>query len=137
MEQHRQDPACANCHAKMDPLGFAFENFNAVGGFRDQDGEQPIDASGTLPDGKSFQGPAELKVILSEKKREFARCLTEKLLTFALGRGLEYYDRRAVDKIVANLEQNEFKFSTLCVEIARSDPFRLRRGVESTTAAAR
>lgn len=137
MEQHRKDPACANCHAKMDPLGFAFENFNAVGGYREEDGEQPIDASGTLPDGKSFQGPAELKVILSEKKREFARCLTEKLLTFALGRGLEYYDRRAVDKIVANLEQNEFKFSTLCVEIARSDPFRLRRGVESTTAAAR
>lgn len=137
MEQHRKNPACANCHAKMDPLGFAFENFNAVGGYRDEEAGNKIDASGTLPDGRTFQGPAELKKILSEKKREFARCLAEKLLTFALGRGLEYYDRRAVDKIVQGMEQNEFKFSALCVEIARSDPFRLRRGTEAATAAAR
>lgn len=135
MEQHRKNPACANCHAKMDPLGFAFENFNAVGGYREEDGGEKIDASGTLPDGRTFQGPVELKKILSEQKRDFARCLTEKLLTFALGRGLEYYDRRAVDKIVQSMEQNEFKFSTLCVEIARSDPFRLRRGTETAAAA--
>lgn len=137
MEQHRKNPACANCHAKMDPLGFAFENFNAIGGYREEDAGAKIDASGELPDGRTFQGPAELKKILSEKKREFARCLAEKLLTFALGRGLEYYDRRAVDKIVLGMEQNEFKFSALCVEIARSDPFRLRRGVEAAATAAR
>jgi hypothetical protein len=129
MEQHRQNPACAGCHAKMDPLGFAFENFNAIGSFRENDGEAPIDASGVLPDGRSFNGPTELRSSLKENQDEFARCLTEKLLTFALGRGLEYYDRRAVDKIVAALKQNDYKFSTLCSEIARSDPFRLRRGV--------
>lgn len=135
MEQHRQNPACANCHAKMDPLGFAFENFDAIGAYRTADGEAPIDASGTLPGGKSFNGPAELRTILKDRKQEFARCLTEKLLTFALGRGLEYRDRRAVKQITTALEQNDYKFSTLCAEIVRSDPFRMRRGTEPTTAA--
>ena len=109
---------------------------DAVGGYRDEEDGRRIDASGTLPDGRTFQGPDELKQILLEKKREFARCLSEKLLTFALGRGLEYYDRRAVDKIVTSVEQNDFKFSAICAEIVRSDPFRLRRGVETATAAA-
>jgi mono/diheme cytochrome c family protein len=135
MEQHRQNPACANCHAKMDPLGFAFENFDAIGAYRETDGEQTIDASGTLPDGRSFNGPVELRSILKEKKAEFTRCLTEKLLTFALGRGLEYYDRRAIDQIVAAVEKNDYKFSTLCSEIARSEPFRKRRGPDEAAAA--
>jgi mono/diheme cytochrome c family protein len=128
MEQHRANPACANCHARMDPIGFAFENYNAVGAFRQKDGNDAIDASGTLPDGRSFAGPGELKAILKEKKALFARCLTEKMLTFALGRGLEYYDRRAVNRITAALAANDYKFSTLAVAIAQSDPFRLRRG---------
>jgi hypothetical protein len=128
MEQHRANPACANCHAKMDPLGFAFEQFDAIGAFRTTDGDAPIDVSGTLPGGKTFNGPAELRAILKERKEEFARCLTEKLLTFALGRGLEFSDRRAVDKIMTALAADDYKFSTLCVEIARSDPFRKRRG---------
>jgi hypothetical protein len=132
MEQHRVNPSCANCHARMDPLGFAFENFNAIGAYRSKDGDFPIDPSGTLPDGKSFQGPQELKRILKEKKELFSRCLAEKLLTYALGRGLEFYDRRTVDKIVTALEKDGFKFSTLMVEIVKSDPFRLRRGKEKS-----
>jgi hypothetical protein len=134
MEQHRRNAACANCHAKMDPLGFAFENFDAIGAYRTNDGEAAIDASGTLPGGKSFNGPVELRAILKDRKQEFARCLTEKLLTFALGRGLEYRDRRAVNGILTALEKDDYKFSTLCVEIVRSDPFRLRRGLEATAA---
>jgi mono/diheme cytochrome c family protein len=130
MEQHRADPSCAVCHAKMDPLGFAFENFDAVGGFRVKDGDFPIDPSGILPGGRSFRGPDELKGILKEKKELFGRCLTEKLLTYALGRGLEPYDRPAVDRIVGALARDGWKFSTLVVEITRSDPFRLRRGKE-------
>ncbi|MEY4179057.1 MAG: hypothetical protein RLY70_2631 [Planctomycetota bacterium] len=130
MEQHRRNPACANCHASMDPLGFAFENYDAIGAWRRLDGDAPIDASGELPGGKSFQGPAELKSILLEKKSQFARCLVEKMLTYALGRGLEYYDKPTVDKISAALERDGYKFSTLAAEIAASDPFRLRRGKE-------
>jgi Protein of unknown function (DUF1592)/Protein of unknown function (DUF1588)/Protein of unknown function (DUF1587)/Protein of unknown function (DUF1585)/Protein of unknown function (DUF1595)/Planctomycete cytochrome C len=130
MEQHRANPSCANCHARMDPIGFAFENYDAIGAFRTKDGNFPIDPSGTLPDGKSFKGPAELKEILKGKKDLFARCLTEKLLVYALGRGLEYYDKPTVDRIVAALERNDYRFSTLVIEIARSDPFRLRRGTD-------
>ncbi len=128
MEQHRANPACANCHAKMDPLGFAFENFDAIGGFRQKDGEFPIETAGVLPGGKTFQGPAELKAILMEQRSKLSRNLTEKLMTYALGRGLEHYDRRAVLKIQTALEQNGYKFSTLAIEIAKSDPFRMKRG---------
>jgi PAS domain-containing protein len=128
MEQHRVNPACANCHAKMDPIGFAFENFDAVGAFRQKEGEFTIDPSGTLPDGRSFKGPAELRTILKEKKVQFARCLTEKMMTYALGRGIEYYDRRAVDKVCAALAKDDYRFSRLVIEIVQGDPFRLRRG---------
>lgn len=128
MEEHRKNPACANCHAKMDPLGFAFENFNAVGAFREKDEGVTIDPSGVLPDGTQFNGPAELKKILLTKKDLFARCLTEKLMTYALGRGLEYYDKRSVDRVVAQLAQGDYKFSVLVTEIVKSDPFRMRRG---------
>jgi hypothetical protein len=132
MEQHRANPSCASCHARMDALGFAFENYDAVGAFRTKDGDFAIDPSGTLPDGRSFRGPAELKAILKAKKELFGRCLAEKMLTYALGRGLEPYDRPAVDKIVAALARDDYRFSTLVLEIARSDPFRLRRGKEET-----
>jgi hypothetical protein len=130
MEQHRVDPACANCHARMDPIGFGFENYNAIGAFRTKDEGFPIDPSGTLPDGKSFKGPAELKQILRGKKELFSRCLTEKLLTYGLGRGLEYYDRPTVDRIDAALAKDNYRFSTLVAEIVKSDPFRLRWGKE-------
>jgi hypothetical protein len=128
MEQHRANPACANCHARMDPLGFAFENYDAIGRFRTHDGPFPIDPAGELPDGSSFQGAGDLKVILKDKRELFARCLTEKMLIYALGRGLEYYDRPTVDRIVSALAANEDRFSTLVIEIAKSDPFRFRRG---------
>ncbi len=128
LEEHRKNPACASCHDKMDALGFALENFNAVGGFRLKDGEFDIDSSGTLPDGKSFKGSAELKSILVEKKDQFARCLAEKLLIYGTGRGLDYYDKRTVDRIVAATGKDGYKFSTLIIEIAKSDPFRQRRG---------
>ena len=128
MEQHRANPSCANCHARMDPLGFAFENFDAIGRFREKDGEFPIDPAGELPTGEKFSGPNELKEILKSRQNLFARCITEKLLTYALGRGLEYYDRPAVDRIATALSQNGYRFSTLIVETVKSEPFRMRRG---------
>jgi mono/diheme cytochrome c family protein len=128
MEQHRANPSCAVCHTNMDALGFAFENFDAVGAFRTKDGNFAIDPSGTLPGGQSFQGPAELKAILKGKKELFSRCLTEKMLTYALGRGVESYDRPAVEAIMAALARNHYRFSTLVMEIVESEPFRLRRG---------
>jgi hypothetical protein len=127
MEQHRENALCASCHQRMDPIGFAFENFDAVGAWRDKDGDFAIDPSGVLPDGKSFKGPAELKAILKEGKKElFARCLTEKVLTYALGRGVEHYDRCAVDKVLEALEKNDYKTFTLLVEVVKSEPFQMR-----------
>jgi PAS domain-containing protein len=133
MEEHRKNPACANCHAKMDDMGFAFENFNAIGAFRAKDGEFPIDPAGVLPGGAKFKNPTELKAILKEKKELVARNLAEKLLTYAVGRGLEWYDRRAIDTIVAGTAKGEYKFSALVLEIVRSDPFRMRRGLSQQT----
>jgi hypothetical protein len=130
MEQHRQNPACASCHAKMDPLGFAFENFDAVGAYRWKEADQPIDASGELPDGRKFNGPKELKKILLENKDLIARNLAEKMLTYALGRGLEYYDKRAVDAIVTATAKNDYRMSTLITEVVKSYPFRYQRGQE-------
>ena len=127
MEQHRANPSCASCHVMMDPLGFGLENFDAIGAWRDRDGAFAIDASGTLPDGSSFKGPRELKSILKERKDEFVRCLAGKMLTYALGRGLEPYDRCAVDDIAARLAQHDYKFSALVYAIVESDPFQKRR----------
>ena len=126
MEQHRANPACATCHQSMDAIGFAFENYDAIGRWRDKDGDFAIDPSGILPGGKTFQGPAELKTILRSKKDLFARCLSEKVLTYALGRGLEYYDKCAVDKILIELQKNDYRFSTLLIEAVKSEPFQMR-----------
>jgi hypothetical protein len=128
MEQHRANPACASCHAQMDALGFGLENFDAIGAWRTKDGEEAIDASGTLPDGKSFNGPADLKAVLKDKKELFTRNIAEQLLTYALGRGLEYYDSRAIRQITSEAAKQEHKFSALVTAIVKSDPFRLRRG---------
>ena len=128
MEAHRKNVACANCHAKMDGLGFGLENFDAIGGYRTKDGDAAIDSSGELPGNVKFTGPAELKAVLLGKKDLFAKCLTEKMMTYALGRGLEFYDRRAVDGVTAALAKNDYKFSALVTEIVKCDPFRLRRG---------
>lgn len=128
MEAHRQNPSCANCHAKMDPIGFALENYDAIGAFRTQDGKFDIDASGRFPDGRTFRGAEDLKSILQAQQPAFCRCLAEKMLTYALGRGLEHYDRPTIDRIASALEGDHQRFSRLVVEIVKSDPFRLRRG---------
>ncbi|AGA30073.1 DUF1592 domain-containing protein [Singulisphaera acidiphila] len=126
MEMHREKPLCASCHQRMDPIGFAFENYDATGAWRDKDGTFLIDPSGALPDGRSFQGPAELKTILRGKKELFSRCLAEKMLTYAMGRGLEYYDKCAVDKILEALNQNGDRLSVLMAEVVKSEPFQMR-----------
>jgi len=112
----------------MDPLGFGLENFNAIGAWRTQDGKFPIDASGTLPDGRSFRGPQELRAILKADRNSFTECLTEKMLTYALGRGLERYDQPAIKEIVHNVASNEYRFSSLVLEIVNSLPFQMRGG---------
>ncbi len=126
MEQHRENVLCASCHERMDPIGFAFENYDAIGASRDKDGGFAIDASGVLPGGQSFRGPAELKAIIKNKKDSFTRCLTEQVLTYALGRGLEYYDRCAVDEITEALEKDGYQFSTLITGVIKSGPFQKR-----------
>jgi hypothetical protein len=128
MEQHRKDPSCAVCHNQLDPIGFGLESYDAVGAWRDKDGDVPIDTSGVLPDGRSFQGARDLKQILRGQSEAFARNLSGKMLTFALGRGLEPYDRRVVDDIVRKMEQNNYRFSTLILEIVKSKPFQMRSG---------
>ena len=128
MEVHRQNPSCANCHAKMDPIGFALENYNAVGAFRTKDGEFPIDPSGELTDGTKIDGPEGLKKIIRERPDAFVECLVEKMTIYALGRGLEYYDRPTVTRIAKTLAENDYRFSVLITEIVKSDQFRMRRG---------
>ncbi|HWD37988.1 MAG TPA: DUF1592 domain-containing protein [Fimbriimonas sp.] len=128
MEEHRKNPMCAACHAKMDPLGFGLENFDAVGQWRTTDHDAPIDCSGVLPNGQKFDGPAELKQILLQRKDLFARALTEKLLTYGLGRGVESADRCAIDGIVKQSSKNGYRFASLITAVVDSDPFRKRKG---------
>jgi hypothetical protein len=128
MEQHRSKTMCASCHQKMDPLGFAFENFGVTGEYRTKDGNFDIDPAGTLPDGKTFKGPKELKQILTAKDELFRKCLSEKLLTYALGRGVEDEDRCHVDKISSVAAKNGNTFTAMVTEIVKSEPFQLRRG---------
>jgi len=129
MEQHRSDPNCASCHARMDPIGFGLENFDAIGHWRDKEEDFEIDPSGKLISGESFNGPTELKtLLLMQKKDDFIRCLTEKTLTYALGRGLEYYDKCAVQQISKGLAKEHYKFSALILEIVKSTPFQMIRG---------
>ena len=128
LELHRRDPACAVCHIKMDALGFGLENYDAVGRWRDRDGRLPIDSTGKLPDGTTFRGSDELAEYLVTQDTQFGRALTRKMLTYALGRGLEYYDRCAVDKIMLELPKKDYRFSILVTEIVKSEPFRMRRG---------
>jgi len=128
MEKHRENASCAVCHAKLDPLGFGLENFDGIGAFRENDGKFKIDPSGELPDGSKFSGPAELRKVLLSKSDLFRRALADKMLTYALGRGLEYYDRCAVDDITSALKKGDDRFSALVIAIVESDPFQKRRG---------
>jgi len=127
LEQHRSNPACANCHARLDPIGFGLENFDATGRWRTQDGDAGIDATGQLPDGSSFDGPAQLKVIVMGKKAQFVHCLSEKMLIFALGRGLGDNDRCTVDAIAKQVTDSKYRFSSLVDAVVESKPFQERR----------
>ena len=128
---HRENAVCASCHDQMDPLGFGFENFDGIGKYRTKDGEFGIDSSGILPSGEKFDGPMELVDILTISGESFARTLTERMLVFALGRGLDYYDECAVDKIMKQLKKDEYRFQTLMLHIVLSDPFLKRRGEDN------
>jgi hypothetical protein len=127
LDRHRSHAECAACHARLDPLGFGLENFDAVGAWRDRDGELPIDASGTLPDGQAFQGPGALVTALAERPDDFARCLTQKLFTYGLGRSLGPADRSAVERVIRHAARNDYRFSSLVIALVRSDPFQMRR----------
>jgi hypothetical protein len=124
MEKHRSDPNCASCHGRMDPLGFALESFDAVGARRTHEGGDAIDDSGRLPSGRDFRGPDGLRSLLQTRRDAFARCLAEKMLTYALSRGLDRSDRRTVDRIVARLAADGYRFSALVLAIVESQPFR-------------
>lgn len=127
LELHRGNAVCAACHAKFDPLGFGLENFDAVGQWRDKDGDAAIDSSGTLPDGRKFTGPAELKEILAQDRKMLARTMATKLLIYATGRGTERYDRPAIDQVVAEVESADYKFHALIEGVVASLPFQRRR----------
>jgi hypothetical protein len=130
---HREAPLCSSCHNRMDPLGLALENFNAMGMWRDQERSQPIDATGKLMSGESFTNIKELKKILARNHAiEFYRTITEKLLTYALGRGLEYYDVVSVDAIVDRLEKSNGRPSELLSGIIESAPFQKRRSLSTS-----
>jgi hypothetical protein len=129
LEKHRENAMCASCHARMDPIGFGFENYDGVGKWRDKDGEHAVDSAGKLLSGEDFRDAGELKKILADKKRdEFLECLASKMLTFALGRGMEYYDRTSLDGIVKRLSKNQYRFGALVQGVVASPAFQLRRG---------
>ncbi len=128
MAQHRSNPTCASCHAMMDPPGLSLENFDAVGRWRSVDATfRPIDASGVLPDGTTFDGAAGLRETLLGRPEQFVTTLTEKLLTYALGRGIEHYDAPAVRAILEDAARDDYRFSSLVLGIVNSTPFQMRR----------
>ena len=129
MVAHREKALCKSCHQRMDPIGLALENFNAIGQWREEDAGQPIDSAGQLVTGEKFSNVMELKeILISSRKEDFYRCLTEKMLTYALGRGVEYYDAPAVDRIVGRLLAQEGKMAELIYGVVESTPFQKRRG---------
>jgi hypothetical protein len=137
LAQHRANPACASCHSRIDPLGFALENYDVIGRWRTEESGQPIDARGELPDGKTFDGPEQLKAVLLERKGVFIRNLTNKVLGYALGRGLTLQDTCTVNNIVAEVERNDYSAHTLINEIVLSMPFRYQRGATPTPSSRR
>src|SRR5207237_2971880 len=126
LAQHRANPACAGCHKLMDPAGFSMENYDAVGRWRTSADGKPIDATGGLPDGSTFQGVAGLQKALLSRPELFVTTVTEKLLTYGLGRGVEYYDAPAIRKIVRETREQDFRFSSIVQGIVSSTPFQMR-----------
>ncbi len=131
LEVHRNKALCSSCHSRMDPIGLGFDNFNALGMWREKERGQPIDSAGELITGESFQSVQELKnTLATEHRPDFYRCLTEKLITYAMGRGLTYDDVEAVDQIVYGLEREDGKMSALINGIIESPQFQKRRSLE-------
>jgi hypothetical protein len=128
LEAHRANAVCASCHSKMDVLGFGLENYDAIGKWRTVDGKFPIDVGGTMPSGKTFQTAAEMRTILVGSMPQISRCLIEKIMTYALGRGMQTYDNRTIDQINKDLATDGYKFQTLIYDVVRSLPFQSRRG---------
>ena len=126
MVRHRANPACAGCHATMDPIGFALENFDAVGRWRDTDAGDPVDASGAFPGGRSFEGVDGLKGVLLEQPELFVNALTERLLMFATGRNVQYFDAPAVRTIVREAAEDDYRFASLVLGVVRSAPLQMR-----------
>jgi uncharacterized protein DUF1588/uncharacterized protein DUF1585 len=142
MEEHRKNPSCATCHRVMDPLGFSLENFDGVGEWRRNEAVGvPVDASGQLADGTKVDGPVALRQALRKHPEQFARTMTEKMLTYALGRGLEYYDMPVVRAIARDAAAQNYKFSSIVTGIIKSAPFQMKRAQDNaapiTTSAAR
>jgi len=127
LQQHRANAACASCHELMDPVGFALDNYDAVGRWRVTEASQPIDAAGGLPDGRQFVGVAGLEQAVLERPEQFVQTLTEKLLTFALGRGVEHYDAPAVRTVVREAKEDNYRFSRIILGIVQSTPFQMRK----------
>ena len=131
MELHRKNPVCASCHTKMDPLGFSLENYDAVGAWRAGYAGQLVDASAVLPDGTKFEGPKGLQDILLSRKDQFVEALTERLMTYALGRGLESYDMPAVRAVRYQAAKDDYCMQTIILGIVQSVPFSMRRTPET------
>jgi hypothetical protein len=131
MQQHRENPSCIGCHSKMDPIGFALENYDAIGRWRTRDASALIAATGDLADGTRFEGPAGLTKLMAANFREyFAAAVAEKLMTYALGRGLEYYDKPAVRTVMKQTAPGNYRMSDLIAAIVESVPFQMRRTPE-------
>jgi hypothetical protein len=129
LAEHRANAACATCHDMIDPVGFALENFDAVGRWRTTEEGKAVDASGGLPDGRKFSSVSGLEEGLLNRPEIFVGTLTEKLLTFALGRGVEYYDGPAIRKIVREAQRADYRFSSIIVGITQSTPFTMRKSL--------
>jgi hypothetical protein len=135
MEQHRANPACASCHKMMDPIGFAMENFDGIGKWRTTESGQKVDAAGVLVDGTRIASVTDLRQALVRYSPQFLRTLTEKLMTYGLGRGVESGDMPVVRAIVHDAERNQYRFSSLIMGIVKSDPFQMNRKPDSAVVA--
>jgi hypothetical protein len=123
MEVHRRNPACASCHQRMDPLGFSLENFDAVGKWRGEADGVPVDATASLPDGTQFAGVEGLRTYLADHKEDFVRTLSGKLLAYAIGRGIEYYDQPAIRRIAREAAANDYRWSSVILGVVNSPSF--------------
>jgi hypothetical protein len=135
MEQHRANPVCASCHSRMDPLGFALENFDATGKWRDKEDGVPIDPSSTLTDGTKIASPQTFRELLLSRKNQFIGTVTEKMLAYAMGRAVEYYDQPTVRQLVRETAPDNHRWSSLILGIVTSQPFQMRRVPEATAPA--